>query len=158
MSDSVYTAQDRANEGCCWTYYRDHCPGGGCLCDCHATNEEILLSDRARLRREVDRERQAFAELTTASVARIEQLTARAEAAEQQAARLRAALRDFESNGIRADCNPTVPLEGRDTAWWYAYIANADLRVRERARAALAASQPAPAAEAGRGGQAEGDG
>lgn len=75
-------------------------------------------------------------------------LTARAEAAEQQAARLRAALRDFESNGIRADCNPTVPLEGRDTAWWYAYIANADLRVRERARAALAASQPVPADEA----------
>lgn len=34
------------------------------------------------------RARQAFAELTTASVSRIEQLTARAEAAEQQAARL----------------------------------------------------------------------
>jgi acyl transferase domain-containing protein len=96
MSESVYTAQDRANEGCCWDYIRSHCPSGGCLCNCHATNEEILLSDRASLRREVDRERQAFAELTTASVARINQLTAdlaasRAAqaAAEQQAEALR---------------------------------------------------------------------
>mgnify|MGYP003405951808 CR=1 FL=1 len=48
-----YTEQDRANEGCCWDYVRQLCPGGGCLCNCHATNEEILLSDCATLRRQV---------------------------------------------------------------------------------------------------------
>lgn len=48
-----YTEQDRHNEGCCWDYVRQLCPGGGCLCNCHATNEEILLSDRATLRRQV---------------------------------------------------------------------------------------------------------
>ena len=51
---SEYTEQDRHNEGCCWDYVRQLCPGGGCLCNCHATNEEILLSDRATLRRQVD--------------------------------------------------------------------------------------------------------
>ncbi len=34
MSDA-YTEQDRHNEGCCWTWPRDHCPGSRCICVCH---------------------------------------------------------------------------------------------------------------------------
>ena len=54
MASDEYTEQDRRNEGCCWDYVRQLCAGGGCLCNCHATNEEILLSDRATLRRQYD--------------------------------------------------------------------------------------------------------
>lgn len=51
---SEYTEQDRHNEGCCWDYPRQLCRGGGCLCDCHATAEQVLLSARATLRRQYD--------------------------------------------------------------------------------------------------------
>jgi hypothetical protein len=32
---SEHTEQDRHNEGCCWDYPRDHCPGRRCKCVCH---------------------------------------------------------------------------------------------------------------------------
>ena len=105
MSDE-YTEQDRANEGCCWDYVRQLCPGSGCLCNCHATTEEILLSDRATLRRQYDemvndnarlsaaitRERQAFAALTLASTERIDALTAERDAATARAEAVSASL------------------------------------------------------------------
>lgn len=30
-----YTEQDYHNEGCCWDWIRDTCPGLKCLCVCH---------------------------------------------------------------------------------------------------------------------------
>ena len=35
MESDEYTEQDRHNEGCCWDYPRDQCPGRRCKCVCH---------------------------------------------------------------------------------------------------------------------------
>ena len=116
MSDE-YTEQDRANEGCCWDYVRQLCKGAGCLCNCHATNEEILLSDRATLRREIERERQAFAALTTASTTRINALTARIDSAEHALLKIlreavwESRLTEWRKHGVAAVGSQPTPHE-----------------------------------------------
>lgn len=50
--------------------------------------------------------------------------------------RLRAALEDFKTHGLRCDCNPT---NGHTWDWsrWQSYLQNADSHVRTRAQIAL---------------------
>jgi len=43
MAASEYTEQDRANEGCCWDYPRDQCPGRRCRCVCHVVKADHQL-------------------------------------------------------------------------------------------------------------------
>lgn len=57
--------------------------------------------------------------------------------AEERLAAVVAFVRDVAVTGVPCDIMPTLPSGGRDTVWWYSYLADADRNLRAHAKRVL---------------------